>query len=154
MGGTQNFLDGGGQALMGGDYPFMGGGPPPSPPFLAALVIMIPPLTVSSVSARLVQCTSLPKECGQFVKNWEKRKFLIHTWWCYCHNNEIYGVSKILSVLFSISVQFVQLKFFLVLIKPPVKNWFLNYHGCIKFTESITKVRYSKVICWCPTQLC
>ena len=36
-GGTQIFLDGGGQALMGGDFPFMGGDPPPSPPCLAAL---------------------------------------------------------------------------------------------------------------------
>ena len=35
-GGTQNFLDGGGQALMGGDYTLMGGGPPPSPPIVAS----------------------------------------------------------------------------------------------------------------------
>ena len=34
-GGTEIFLDGGGQALMGGDGPFMGYGPPPSPPMLA-----------------------------------------------------------------------------------------------------------------------
>ena len=33
-GGTQDFLDGGGQASMGGDEGPMGGGPPPSPPIL------------------------------------------------------------------------------------------------------------------------
>ena len=31
-GGTENFLDGGGQVLMGGGSPFMGYGPPPIPP--------------------------------------------------------------------------------------------------------------------------
>ena len=34
-GGTQAFLDGGGQASMGGDKGPMGGGPPPSPPMSA-----------------------------------------------------------------------------------------------------------------------
>ena len=37
-GGTENFLDGGGQVLMGGDSPFMGYGPPPSPPMLGTPV--------------------------------------------------------------------------------------------------------------------
>ena len=42
-GGTENFLDGGGQAFMGGDKGPMGGGPPPSPPILGNPGKMTPP---------------------------------------------------------------------------------------------------------------
>ena len=38
MGGTEKFLDGGGQALMGEHSPFMEYGPPPIPPILGTPV--------------------------------------------------------------------------------------------------------------------